>query len=107
MAQNFRRFTGNNIGTSPSTILTADSFDTIVGIHVTNIHTSAINVDVYINDGANDIYLVKDAPVPVGSALQVLGTGKIVVQSGDALKIVSDTASSVDAWVSCVDAIST
>ena len=107
MAQNFRRFTGNNIGASPSTILTADSFDTIVGIHVTNIHTSAINVDVYINDGANDIYLVKGAPVPVGAALQVLGTGKIVVQSGDALKIVSDTASSVDAWVSCVDAIST
>ena len=107
MAQNFRRFTGNDIGASPSTILTADSFDTIVGIHVTNIHTSAINVDVYINDGANDIYLVKGAPVPVGAALQVLGTGKIVVQSGDALKIVSDTASSIDAWVSCVDAIST
>jgi hypothetical protein len=107
MAQNFRRFTGNDIGASPSTILTADSYDTIVGIHVTNIHTSAINVDVYITVGANDIYLVKGAPVPVGGALQVLGTGKIVVQSGDALKIVSDTASSVDAWVSCVDAIST
>lgn len=107
MAQNFRRYTGNNIGTSPSTILTADSYDTIVGIHVTNIHTSAINVDVYINDGANDIYLVKAAPISVGGALQVLGTGKVVVQSGDALKIVSDTAASVDAWVSCVDAIST
>lgn len=107
MAQNFRRFTGNNIGTSPSTILTADSYDTIVGIHVTNIHTSAINVDVYINDGVNDIYLVKGAPIATGGALQVLGTGKIVVQSGDALKIVSDTAASVDAWVSCVDAIST
>ena len=107
MAQNFRRYTGNNIGASPSTILTADSYDTIVGIHVTNIHTAAINVDVYINDGANDIYLVKSAPIAQGGALQVLGTGKIVVQSGDALKIVSDTATSVDAWVSCVDAIST
>ena len=107
MAQNFRRFTGNDIGASPSTILTADSYDTIVGIHVTNIHTSAINVDVYINDGANDIYLGKSMPIPVGGALQVLGTGKVVVQSGDALKIVSDTASSVDAWVSCVDDIST
>ena len=82
MAQNFRRYTGNNIGASPSTILTADSYDTVVGIHVTNIHTSAINVDVYINDGANDIYLVKAAPISVGGALQVLGTGKVVVQSG-------------------------
>lgn len=107
MAQNFRRYTSNNVGTTASTVFTANSYDTVVGIHVTNIHTSAINVDVYINDGANDIYLVKAAPVPVGGALQVLGTGKVVVQSGDALKIVSDTAASVDAWVSAVDDIST
>ena len=61
-----------------------------------------------INDGSNDIYLVKDAPVPVGSALQVLdGGAKVVVQSSDALKVISDTASSADVWVSAVDAIST
>ena len=54
----------------------------------------------------NDIHLVKGAPIAVGGALQVLGSGKLVVQSGDALKIKSDTASSVDAWVSAVDDIS-
>ena len=43
-----------------------------------------------------------------GSSLQVLdGGAKFVVQSGDALKVVSDTASSLDVWVSTVDAIST
>ena len=107
MAQNFRRYTGNNIGTSAVTIVTANSYDTFVGVHVTNIHTSAINVDVYVNDGSNDIHLVKGAPIAVGGALQVLGTGKLVVQSGDALKVKSDTASSVDCWVSAVDDIST
>lgn len=107
MAQNFRRYTGNDIGTSPVTIATANSYDTYVGIHVTNIHTAAVNVDVYVNDGTNDIYLVKGAPLPVGGALQVLGTGKLVVQSGDALKVQSDTASSVDCWISAVDDIST
>lgn len=106
MAQNFRRFTSNNVGTGAATVFTANSYDTVVGIHVTNVHTAAINVDVYINDGSNDIYLVKGAPVPVGGALQVLGTGKVVVQNSDALKVKSDTASSVDAWVSVVDAIS-
>ena len=61
-----------------------------------------------INDGSNDIHLVKDAPIPVGSSLQVLdGGAKIVMQSGDALKVKSDTASSADVWVSVVDAIST
>ena len=66
-----------------------------------------MNADVYINDGTNDIYLVKSAPIPSGSALQVLdGGAKFVMQSGDALKIVSDTASSLDVWVSVVDDIS-
>jgi hypothetical protein len=108
MAQNFRRYTSNNVGTSAATIFTADSYDTIVGISVSNVTTSAINVSVYINDGSNDIHLVKDAPITAGGALQVVdGGAKFVVQSGDALKVISDTASSADVWVSAVDAIST
>tara|TARA_E500000318_G_scaffold77062_1_gene71806 strand:+ start:7221 stop:7547 length:327 start_codon:yes stop_codon:yes gene_type:complete len=108
MAQNFRRFTSNNIGTGATTVLTADSFDTIVGISLANVTTSAIIVSCYINDGSNDIHLVKDVSIPSGSALQVLdGGAKFVVQSGDALKVISDTASSLDVWVSVVDAIST
>ena len=108
MAQNFRRYTKNDVGTSAQTLFTADSYDTVVGISVANITTSAVVASVYINDGSNDIYLVKNAPIPTGSALQVLdGGAKFVVQSGDALKVVSDTASSLDVWVSAVDAIST
>jgi hypothetical protein len=108
MAQNFRRYTSNDVGTSAATLFTADSYDTVVGISLANVTASAINVSVYINDGANDIYLVKDAPIPAGSQLQILdGGAKYVVQTGDALKVISDTASSVDVWVSTVDAIST
>jgi len=108
MAQNFRRYTSNDVGTSAATLFTADSYDTIIGISVANVSASAVNVSVYINDGANDIYLVKDAPIPQGSQLQVIdGGAKYVVASGDALKVVSDTASSVDVWVSTVDDIST
>ena len=108
MAQNFRRYTSNDIGTAAATLFTADSFDTVVGISVANITASAVTASVYINDGSNDIYLIKDAPIPSGSALQVLdGGAKFVVQSGDALKVISDTASSLDVYVSTVDAIST
>ena len=107
MAQNFRRYTNNDVGTSPVTSFTANSYDTVVGISVANITASAVNADVYINDGSNDIYLVKSAPIPAGSSLQVLdGGAKFVMQSGDALKIISDTASSLDVWVSVVDDIS-
>ena len=108
MAQNFRRYTSNDVGTAAATLFTADSYDTVVGISVANITASAVTASVYINDGSNDIYLVKDAPIPAGSALQVLdGGAKFVVESGDALKVISDTASSLDVWVSTVDTIST
>ena len=107
MAQNFRRYTNNNVGASAVTAFTANSYDTVVGISVSNILGTTVNADIYINDGTNDIYLVKSAPIVPGSALQVLdGGAKFVVQSGDRLYIVSDTASSIDAIVSAVDDIS-
>jgi len=108
MAQNFRRYTSNNVGTSPATVYTADSYDTVIGISVANVTAGSIAVDVYINNGSDDIYLVKGAPIPSGSALQVIdGGARFVLQNNDALKVVSDTASSADVWVSAVDDIST
>ena len=107
MAQDFTRYKARLIGTSATTIFTANSNDTIVGISLANVVATAITASVYINDGTNDFYLVKSAPIPVGSSLQVLdGGAKIVLQSGDILKVVSDTASSLDAWVSTIDTIS-
>jgi hypothetical protein len=107
MAQDFTRYKARLTGTSAATLFTANSNDTIVGISVANVTGSAVNASVFINDGTNDFYLVKDAPIPSGSALQVLdGGAKVVVQSGDILKVVSNTASSLDTWISTVDAIS-
>lgn len=110
MAQNFRRYTARNVGTSATTVFTADSYDTIIGIGCANITTAEIKVDVILNDAdsSNDVYLVKGAPIQNGGALQVIdGGAKYVVKSGDVLKVVSDTASSLDVIVSTVDDIST
>ena len=108
MAQNFRRYVFNNVGTSAETIYTADSNDTIVGISVANVASATINVSVFITSGGNDIHLIKDTPIVQGSALQIIdGGARFVLQSGDALKVLSDTASSADVWVSAVDDIST
>ena len=108
MAQNFRRYTANNVGVSATSVLASNSYDTVIGISVANVTASSIAVDVYINDGANDIYLVKGAPIPSGSALQVIdGGARFVLQNNDTLYVQSDTASSADVWVSAVDDIST
>ena len=106
MAQDFTRYKARLTGTSAATLFTANSNDTIVGISVANVTAGSVNASVFINDGTNDFYLIKDAPIPAGSALQVLdGGAKVVVQSGDILKVVSNTASSLDTWISTVDAI--
>jgi len=108
MAQNFRRYTLNSVGTGATSIAAADSYDTIIGIRLANTTSNMILVDAYINDGTNNIYIVREAPIPAGSSLELIdGASKIIVESGDQLFIQSDTASSVDAWISTVDDIST
>ena len=62
----------------------------------------------YINDGSNDYYLIKNAPIVSGGSLELIdGGSKIVMLNNDVLKAKSDTASSLDVWASFVDAIST
>jgi len=109
MAQDFERHINRNTGTSPVTVFTSDSDDTVVGIRCANVHASStINVDAYIVNGGNNYYLIKSAPIPVGSSLELIDSGsKIIMQNGDALTIKSDTASSLDTVVSRIDAIST
>ena len=107
MAQDFERNIANNVGTSATTIFTADSDDAVVGINIANVTSSQIKVSVFITVSSVDYHLVKDAPVPAQSAIQILdGGAKFVLQSGDALKVQSDTASSADVWLSRVDTIS-
>ena len=107
MAQGFERNIARNVGTGAVTMRTANSDDALIGINIANVTTTQILMDVFINDGSNDYYIIKDAPIPVGSTLQVLdGGAKVVMQASDVLKVQSDTASSADVWVSVVDTIS-
>ena len=107
MAQDFERNIARNVGTSEVVLRTANSDDALIGINIANVTTTQILMDVFINDGSNDYYIIKDAPIPVGSTLQVLdGGAKVVMQASDVLNVKSDTASSADVWVSVVDTIS-
>jgi hypothetical protein len=60
-------------------------------------------VQVENNDGDN-IYLIKAAPVPVGSSLVVVGgEQKVVLNASDVLKVTSNTASSADVALSILE----
>ena len=54
------------------------------------------------NDGDN-IYVVKDAPIPAKSALETLGGGKMVLEASDLIKVTSSAASSIDVALSIME----
>ena len=110
MAQNFRQYKERNIGTSAVDFPNGsnfDSFDCIVGIRLANTYTQSVTVEAYIQNSSNNFYLIKNAPIPSGSSLELIdGGAKIVLQSGDKLRAKSDAPNSMDVVVSAVDAIS-
>tara|TARA_R100001086_G_scaffold69867_1_gene33316 strand:- start:152 stop:514 length:363 start_codon:yes stop_codon:yes gene_type:complete len=120
MAQDFERAVAKdsasdiNIGTTARAVFDSDSDDAIVGIRLANVSdTVQITVDCFVRTAAAggsdlDVYLIKNAPIPVGSSLELIdGGSKIVLQSGDQLFVQSSTDATLNCYVSFVDAIST
>ena len=112
MANSFLSETSAGIGTSPTDVLVCPSSTevTVIGLSVSNRATSQILVSVELDgtgrtSGAEDkVYLVRNAPVPVGSSLVVVGGDqKVVMEPGDKITVTSDTASSADVTLSHLD----
>ena len=107
MAQDFRNSLVRQIGTGDTGILTAGDYDAVIGIRCCNVAATTILVDVKIAKGGNDYFIAKGVNIPPNSAIELIqGGAKIVLQSGDTLEAVSDTASSLDVTLSYIDTIS-
>ena len=112
MAQDFKKAYKSQVSDSAHTLFTADSNDAIIGIRLTNITTSAITVDVWVDvaaDGttASIVYLADDLSIAPKSSVELIqGGAKMVIQSTDLLRAQSSAATSCAAYVSYVDAIS-
>ena len=110
MAQDFERTITKDIDASLVDIrATSNSDDAIVGLRLANTSASTITADVAITQNDNTVlaYLIKNAPIPSGSSLELIdGGAKIVLQSGDKLRAKSDATNSMDVVVSAVDTIS-
>ena len=110
MAQDFERTITKDIDASLTDIrATSNSDDAIVGIRLANTTTSQIEADVVVTDNSNGVvgYVIKNAPIPAGSSLELIdGGSKIILQSGDKLRAKSTATDSLDVIVSAVDTIS-
>lgn len=108
MASTFTRKDSRAVGTSNTTIgsytVGASTSTTVIGLSATNITGATVEVDFMVNDGANDTYLIKGAPVMPGSAIIVIGGDqKLVLPTGHSVKARSNTASSVDIVMSVLE----
>jgi hypothetical protein len=106
MANTFTSYMNKDVGTSAATVVTiaASTQTTVIGMSCANTITSPVTVDAYVTRSAVNYYLVEAATVPVGGSLVLVGGDqKVVLITGDALKVVSSTAASIDVVTSVLN----
>lgn len=106
MANTFKLKTKNNIGVTTVGIYTVPAATTtvVIGITLANVASSGVNVGVGITrSSADDINILKSAPLPQGSSLEFMQGNKVVLEATDTITIVSDTNNSVDAALTIME----
>ena len=82
---------------------------TLIGMTIANITSAVISVGVKLINASNETWMLKDAPIPTGGSLVVLGGDQKVCMQfvtggvGDTLSVISNTANSMDVIVSYLE----
>ena len=101
MANTFKNATkagGAVAADTDMTVYTVPSSTTtvVIGLTISNLSSNSITVDVKLEPASGDnIHIGKNNPIPTGSTVNALA-GKVVMETGDVLKVQSDTANSAD-----------
>ena len=111
MANTFKNNTKSSLVTATitdgsATVVTCGSTATLVilSILVSNKTGSSANADVYLDRATgDDVYLIRNAPIPAGSTLEIVSGNKIILQSNDKIQARSDTATALDMTVSYLE----
>ena len=109
MANTFKNSAVATTGTSEVTAYTTPSSTTttVIGLTCANVTSTSpikVSIRVYDSSGSAYFYIVKNAEIYEGGALVAVGGDqKLVLETGDLIRVVSDTASSVDTIVSVME----
>jgi hypothetical protein len=109
MANTFTKTTKSSLVTADVTSSATTNVVTVVGgatlvilsVLVSNKTGSSANANVYLLPSSGDaVFLIRNAPVPAGSSLEIISGNKIIVNSADVIRASSDTASALDVTIS-------
>ena len=111
MANTFKLKTKAGIDASLVTIYTvpANTTTVIIGLTISNIKGSSVTSDAQIvtasssGENADDVYLVKDIPLPTGYSIEIMSGNKIVLEAGDIVKVKGSVTNAVDALLSVME----
>ena len=105
----------NSAGTPYDLYTVAGSTTTVVlGLILTNINTAQVTAEVELvsttsNRGGNNnvangtAFLAKDIPIPVGSSVELLSGNKVVLETGDKLRIDCSVADKLSGALSVME----
>lgn len=108
---NFKNAIKKDVGNSYTTIYEAPSSKTsyIIQLDISSTANTGVQVSIRVKDssqgvGGTTAFLVKNAPIPVGSAIQVVDGQKLVLESGDLVEAKCDTQNqTVDVIMSLIE----
>ena len=112
MATNtFKLKTKASIGTSLTTVYTVPASTTtvVIGLTVANKLGASVTASAQIvtasttGENADDVYFIKNIPLPSGSSVEMMSGNKINLETGDVIKVQSDTAAALDAVLSIME----
>ena len=103
MADSFH-MTNVDVGTSDGTVLTAGGSETfvIIGCQVANMHASTachLTATVYQSGGGTTAIICNAVNIPINDSLNPI-QGKLVLETGDYIKMDAENASSLEATIS-------
>ena len=86
----------------------------VLGLVLSNINTAAVTAEVELvsttsaRGGANNVangtsFLIKDVSIPVGSSLEILSGGKVVLEAGDKIQVDCSVADKLSGTLSIME----
>lgn len=108
MANAFSRKLSQGVGTTLTAVgsytVGASTQTTVIGLVISNVLSTSVEVDALVHDGTNSTYIIKSAPILPGAALVIIGGDqKVVLLTSDSIKVKSNTASSIDVVMSILE----
>lgn len=111
MANTFKNTTKADVVTdaisnSTTNVLSAAGNATLILLSslLSNKTASSVTVDIYlVTSTGDDIYLIKNAPIPAGSTLELISNSKIIIESSDVIRARCNTGSAVDMIISYLE----